>query len=33
MAFEDHLRLDGRSPGEQALRFLVGVSPAMQRMS
>lgn len=33
MTFEDYFRLEGRSPAEQALRFLVGLSPAMLQMS
>ncbi|MDE2627705.1 MAG: ThiF family adenylyltransferase [Burkholderiales bacterium] len=33
MTFEEYFRLEGRSPGEQALRFLVGLSPAMLQMS
>lgn len=33
MSFEDYFRLDGQPESEQALRFLVGLSPAMQQMS
>jgi molybdopterin/thiamine biosynthesis adenylyltransferase len=32
MTFEDYFRLEGRTPDEQALRFLVGLSPAMLQM-
>ena len=31
--FEDYFRLEGRTPHEQALRFLVGLSPAMLQMA
>lgn len=33
MTFEEYFRLEGRSADEQALRFLVGLSPAMLQMS
>jgi len=33
MSFEQYFRLEGRTPDEQALRFLVGLSPAMLQMS
>ena len=33
MSFEEYFRLAGHSPAEQALRFLVGLSPAMLQMS
>lgn len=33
MTFEEYFRLEGRSPDEQALSFLVGLSPAMLQMS
>ena len=33
MSFEEYFRLDGHSPHEQALRFLVGLSPAMLQMA
>lgn len=33
MSFEDYFQLEGRTPHEQALRFLVGLSPAMLQMS
>lgn len=32
MSFEDYFRLEGQSENEQLLRFLVGLSPAMQQM-
>ncbi|CAG1019943.1 tRNA threonylcarbamoyladenosine dehydratase [Burkholderiaceae bacterium] len=32
MSFEQYFRLDGHSPDQQALRFLVGLSPAMLQM-
>ncbi len=32
MSFENYFRLDGHPHGEQALRFLVGLSPAMLQM-
>lgn len=33
MSFEEYFRLEGRAEDEQALRFLVGLSPAMQQMT
>lgn len=33
MTFEEYFRLEGSSADEQALRFLVGLSPAMLQMS
>lgn len=33
MSFEEYFRLEGQSEDEQALRFLVGLSPAMQQMA
>ena len=33
MSFEDYFRLEGASPNEQALRFLLGLSPAMLQRS
>ncbi len=33
MSFEEYFRLEGQSENEQALRFLVGLSPAMQQMT
>lgn len=33
MSFENYFRLDGHPHGEQALRFLVGLSPAMLQMA
>lgn len=33
MTFEQYFRLDGRDADEQALRFLVGLSPALLQMS
>ncbi|HWH81862.1 MAG TPA: ThiF family adenylyltransferase [Burkholderiaceae bacterium] len=33
MSFEQYFRLDGKTEDEQALRFLVGLSPAMLQMS
>lgn len=33
MTFEQYFRLEGRSEGERALRFLIGLSPAMLQMS
>lgn len=33
MSVETYFGFEGRSPGEQALRFLVGLSPAMLQMS
>ena len=33
MTFEEYFRLEGRAPDEQALRFLVGLSPTMLQMS
>ena len=33
MSFEDYFRFEGHSEDEQALRFLVGLSPAMLQMS
>ena len=33
MSFEAYFRLDGQTADEQALRFLVGLSPAMLQMS
>lgn len=33
MSFEDYFRLEGHTADEQALRFLVGLSPAMLQMS
>ena len=33
MSFEEYFRLDGHSAHEQALRFLVGLSPAMLQMA
>lgn len=33
MSFENYFRFEGRTPDEQALRFLVGLSPAMLQMS
>jgi molybdopterin/thiamine biosynthesis adenylyltransferase len=33
MTFEEYFRLEGCTPDEQALRFLVGLSPAMLQMS
>jgi len=33
MTFEDYFQLEGRSEGERALRFLIGLSPAMLQMS
>lgn len=33
MTFEEYFRLDGRSEGEQLIRFLVGLSPAMLQRS
>ena len=32
MSFEDYFRMDGHEEAEQALRFLVGLSPAMLQM-
>lgn len=32
MTFEEYFRLDGLSPDQQALRFLIGLSPAMLQM-
>lgn len=32
MSFEQYFRLEGHSPDQQALRFLVGLSPAMLQM-
>lgn len=32
MTFEEYFRLDGHTPDDQALRFLVGLSPAMLQM-
>lgn len=32
MTFEEYFRLDGHTPNDQALRFLVGLSPAMLQM-
>ena len=32
MSFEDYFQLEGQSPADQALRFLVGLSPSMQQM-
>lgn len=33
MSFDDYFRFEGRTSDEQALRFLVGLSPAMLQMS
>lgn len=33
MSFEEYFQLDGQPEGEQALRFLAGLSPAMQQMA
>ena len=33
MGFEQYFRLEGQAADEQALRFLVGLSPAMPQMS
>jgi len=33
MSFEEYFRLEGQREDEQALRFLVGLSPAMQQMA
>lgn len=33
MTFEEYFQLEGRTPDEQALSFLVGLSPAMLQMS
>lgn len=33
MSFEDYFGLDGHEPDDQALRFLVGLSPAMLQMT
>jgi len=32
MSFEDYFQLEGQGPADQALRFLVGLSPSMQQM-
>lgn len=33
MTFEEYFRLEGRAPDEQALSFLIGLSPTMLQMS
>ena len=33
MTFEDYFQLEGKSEGERALRFLIGLSPAMLQMA